>query len=273
MAKRGEALVAVIKDRLDFAIAHDEHWYRIPVERRDKMLKHRWPPRWLAFYQPKIFGHEAYAVNYFAKVLDIREVARWGLFPDEPRDERAMRRYFRIQLEPLQTLPVPIVSLRQRRIVFIPTTLRKLTSASEINELYDESPLEDRLWSALRKSNIYAERQELVTVSDRNYILDFAVYCGAGKLDIETDGDKWHANPERATLDNRRDNDLESVGWTQLRFSTCQIREQMVDYCLPTISKTVNNLGGIEVPGTLGHRRIERGAPEGLYQLGLPDGS
>ena len=182
-----------------------------------------------------------------------------------------MRRYLRLHLEPLQALPVPILSLRQRRIVFIPTTLRKLTSASEINELYDESPLEDLLWSALRKWNIFAERQELVTVSDRNYLLDFAVYCGRGKLDIETDGDKWHANPERAAKDNLRDNDLESVGWTQLRFNTCQIREQMAEYCLPKIAKTVNNLGGAEEVGSLAAHRVELDAPDGLHQLGLPN--
>ena len=73
---------------LDFAIAHDEHWYRIPVESRDKMLKNRWPPRWLAFYQTKIFGHEAYAVNYFAKVLDIQDVARWNSSLTNPGTKR-----------------------------------------------------------------------------------------------------------------------------------------------------------------------------------------
>ena len=63
---RGEVLVAIIKEPSDFAIVHDKHWYRIPVSSVDKRLKKRWPPRWLAFYLTKVFGHERHAVNYYA---------------------------------------------------------------------------------------------------------------------------------------------------------------------------------------------------------------
>ncbi len=34
--------------------------------------------------------------------------------------------------------------------------------------------------------------------------LDFAIDCARGRIDVETDGDTWHANSERAALDNRR---------------------------------------------------------------------
>jgi len=44
MAARGEVLVAIINDPLDFGIARDQHWYRIPVSSADKWLRHRWPP-------------------------------------------------------------------------------------------------------------------------------------------------------------------------------------------------------------------------------------
>ena len=91
MAKRGQVLVAILNNRLDFAVARDQHWYRVPIGSAHKWLKGRWPPSWLAFYQTKVFGSEAYAVNYYARVLDIREKARWQLFPDQPRDERSHR--------------------------------------------------------------------------------------------------------------------------------------------------------------------------------------
>jgi hypothetical protein len=66
---------------LDLAIVRDHHWYRIPVHSAENLFKERWPPQWLAFYQTKIFGDEAYAVNYYARVLDIWRVFRWELFP------------------------------------------------------------------------------------------------------------------------------------------------------------------------------------------------
>jgi len=48
MARRGEVLVAVLKSQQDFEIARTQNWYRIPVENVDRLLKDRWPPRWLA---------------------------------------------------------------------------------------------------------------------------------------------------------------------------------------------------------------------------------
>jgi very-short-patch-repair endonuclease len=270
MSTRGEVLVAIMNNPLDFAIARDQHWYRIPVRSVRKLLKGRWPPQWLAFYQTKVFGNEAYAVNYYARVLDIREVFRWALFPNEPRDDKAQKRYFQLILSPLQRLSRPIPSRRWRRIVFIPTTWEKFIRAVEINDLYDESPLEDRLWAEFKRLRISAERQEIVQIGQRFYALDFAIYCAHGKIDVETDGDTWHADPERIPLDNLRDNDLETAGWRVLRFNTHHIREAMAEYCLPTIVKNINQLGGLEEQRIV-PRKIDLESPGGLQQLTLFD--
>jgi len=90
-------------------------------------------------YQTKKFGQEAHAIHYCAKVLNIRQAYRWQLFPDQTRNEKGTRLYYQLLFEPLQRLPRPIVSRRRRRIVFIPTTWEKFISATEINDLYDES--------------------------------------------------------------------------------------------------------------------------------------
>src|SRR3972149_12147418 len=267
MARRGEVLVAVLKSQQDFEIARTQNWYRIPVENVDRLLKDRWPPRWLAFYQTKTFGGQAYAVNYVCKVTDISTVRRCELFPDDPIDDRSQRVYYKISFAKLEPLPTPVPSRRLRRIVFIPTTVRKLHTAREVNDLFDDSPLENELWSALKKVRISAERQEMVDVADKRYYLDFAIYCARGNLDVEPDGDSWHANPERAPEDNRRDNGLNSVGWKVLRFSTLQIREQLSEYCVDTIARTVNTLGGIP-EGSLSPRPAV-GKPGDSYQLGL----
>ena len=246
MSNRGEVLVAIINKQLDFAILHQKLWYRIPVNSVEKWLKERWPPTWLAFYQTKTFGTEKHAVNYFAEVIDIRNVRRGQLFPDEPQDEKSNRLYYQIFIAPIVQLPKPIYSRRIRRIIFISTTWEKFIKAVEINDLYDESSLEDRLWAEFKRHNIPAERQEFVTARRNNYALDFAVYCAKGNIDIETDGDFWHANPEKAEKDNLRDNDLKTKGWNVLRFSEKQIQDQAASYCVSTVVENINNLGGVD---------------------------
>lgn len=244
-------MVAIMNNLLDFAIARDQHWYRIPVRSVERWLKERWPPQWLAFYQTKVFGDEAYAVNYYARVLETRQVSRWQLFPDEPQDEKGKRRYYQLLLSQLQRMPKPIRSLRWRRIVFIPTTWRKFMSAVEINDLYDESPSEDRLWAGLKRLQIEAERQYFVKAKNQWHALDFAIFCEQGKMNVETDGDTWHTDPARIPLDNQRDNDLTGLGWSILRFNGSQIRETVAEYCVPTILESINRLGGLTSEGLI----------------------
>ena len=271
MPERSEVLVAIMNNLLDFDIAQNQHWYRIPITSAEKWLKDRWPPQWLTFYQTKKFKDEKYAIRYYAKVLRIERKYRWQLFPNEPiNTPQSKRRYYQLWLEPLRKLPEPIFSRRWRRIVFITTTWAKFVAATEINDLYDGSPLEDLLWAQLKRLNITAERQEFVTVGTQNYSLDFAVYCAKSNLDIETDGDLYHANSEKAAEDNRRNNDLEAAGWKVLRFNTYQIREEIVTYCVPNIVKTINNLGGLN-EGEFVTRKIPPDTPDSAYQPSLFD--
>lgn len=242
---KDEVLVGIVNSPRDLEIALKENWYRIPVSSAQKWVRDRWPPQWIAFYQTKVFESEAYAIHYYARVLSIYEVARSQLLPNEPNHPKAAQRYYQLILGPVERLARPIPSRRWRRIVFIRTTWRKFSTASEINELFDESPLEDLLWEQLQRLRLTAERQEFITANGADYALDFAFYCTKGNLDVETDGDTWHATAERIPLDNRRDNDLETTGWTRLRFNGYQLREQMIDYCVPTIVENVRRLGGL----------------------------
>jgi hypothetical protein len=162
MSKLGEVLVVIVNKKLDYAILREQFWYRISVNSVEKWIKERWPPKWLAFYQTMAFGAEKHAINYFAEVIDIRGVRRWQLFPDEPRDEKSNRRYYQVFVKSVKPLPKPIYSRRFRRIIFIPTTWEKFVNASEINDLFDESSLEDKLWAEFKRYNIPAERQEFV---------------------------------------------------------------------------------------------------------------
>lgn len=268
---RGEVLVAIVQRPLDLTYAREQHWYRIPVESVEKRLKRRFPPQWLAFYQTKAFGAEAYAVNYYAHVEKISIVTRGELFPDEPHDAKAERRYYKLTLGELQRWTPPILSRRLRRIVFIPTTMEKFRNAVEINDLYDESPLEDKLWASMKRLGIHAERQEYVRAGEKDYALDFAVYCAKGNIDVETDGDRWHLDAEKSRADNRRSNELGAHGWHTIRFSSQQIREEAESYCVKTIAETVSNLGGLEEPGQFMPRQIHPDAVKGIYQPSIFD--
>ena len=266
----GEVLVVIMNNRADWAIAQDQRWYRIPLDQMEK-LKHRnqWlPPKWLAFYQTKVFGETAHAVNYYAEIIGMKEVTRRDLFPDESANNKSDKRYCKLELSPLQRLPQPINSHRLRRITFIPTTWKKFRAATEINDLWDESPLEDDVWDALKKLDIKAERQQDVKVKEKHYFLDFAIYCENGKINIETDGDRWHVNTEQSQSDNYRNNDLETQGWHVLRFTTYQVKEQLADYCIPTIVKTINRLGGLAEANRT-PRRLQWSPTESTEQLTL----
>lgn len=262
--RRGEVLVAVLNNKTDFAILQEQGWYRIPCDTAPR----RWPPRWLAFYQTKVFGPDAFAVTYYGRVREIRLVGRRELFPDEQPNPKSERTYYQVWLEGLERLESPIPSRRLRRIVFIPTTWRKLHAATEINDLFDDSPLEDDLWAELKRLDITAERQWGVKRGSAFYMLDFALFCAHGKLDLETDGDRWHADPARIPADNERNNALAADGWHVLRFNTAQIRETLTSYCVPAITETVNRLGGLSDDG-LAPRRF-MATPEGIgTQLAL----
>lgn len=242
---KGEVLVAILKDKSDFAILQDQGWYRIPVHRAPK----RWPPRWLAFYQPKAFGQDAYRVRYYGEVDQIRVARRHELFPNEFPSAKSNQEYYRISLKNLEERDQPIISTRPRLLVFVPTTWFKFTFAEQINDLFDDSPLEDRLWEEFKNIEITAERQWSGRFKRLFYFLDFALFCNQGLIDIETDGDTWHSKKERIPLDNQRDNDLVSNGWRVLRFNGMQINEQMSTYCLGKIQETINKLGGLNDEG------------------------
>jgi len=254
MSSYGEVLIAILNNRADLEIARNHHWYRVPVDQVAKLKQREyWQPKWLAFYQTKVFGAEAHTVRYYAEVTAICEVHRWELFPEEAHNVKSEKRYCKLELSPLRQLSKPIMSKRLRRITFIPTTWEKFAIADEINDLWNDSPLEDQLWKEFKKLEIDAERQEHIKVKERNYFLDFAIYCVDGKINVETDGDTYHTQKEQVVQDNIRENALKTTGWRTLRFNSHQLKEQMADYCIPTIVENINRLGGLSEQGLILH--------------------
>jgi very-short-patch-repair endonuclease len=243
---RKELLVALLPKIEALDRLKTERWYHIPKETALK----RWPPEVMAFYQGKVFGiEERYKIRYFGKVGTIDIVPRKVLFPDdEENKDKEEKPYYRVQLKTLQERETPIVSYCPRRLVFIPTTLKKFELAEQINDLFDGSPLEDRLWKALKHINVMAERQWKIVVQAHEYCLDFAVFCKNGKLAIETDGYTTHYDSlNQIDYDTWRRNEIELDDWRFLHYTTKQVKDDWTPY-LVQIQTKIEQLGGLESP-------------------------
>jgi very-short-patch-repair endonuclease len=233
-------LIAIMNNGRDLHLAKTEHWYRIPVKSAPKRLMEM---RYIAFYLTKPFKDQKWSIPYWSEIKGIKIVKRSELLLKEADHPRANEEYYKIEIGELKQLSNPITSKKGHRTAFIPTTIRKFRTAKEINDLFNESPLEDKLWDEFKKKGIDAERQYYVAEGKSHYLLDFAVFCKEGSIDTECDGDSWHSQPDRIVSDNERDNFLTSKGWSVLRFSSKQINEEM-PYCIDIIKHTAIKLGG-----------------------------
>lgn len=257
--KQKELLVALLPKKTALKTLKKEGWYHIPVETAPK----RFPPKAMAFYQGRVFGKDAFQIRYFGEVERIDIVPRKELFPKDKRNlHKAERLYHRIQLKDLQMRYSPIVSYRPRRLVFVPTTMEKFQLAEQINDLFDGSPIEDRLWSALKYINVLAERQWKIVVQEKDYFLDFAIFCKNGKLAVETDGYTYHYDDRnQIDYDTWRRNEIELDGWRFLHYTTKQVKDDWIPY-LGQIQKAIEQLGGVEAPEKF-ERRV--GEEQGGY--------
>ena len=243
---KGELLVGVVSRKRDLAFALDEHWYRIPRE-NTRLVHGAWPPKWLALFESRNLSGGG-AIRYYAKVVGNDLATRAELFPGEPAGAKTGRVYHRLALGPVLTREVPIRLVRPRPIAFITSTWAKFSSAETINDLWNDSPREDTLWAALKQQAFPAERQWPESVAGHRYILDFAMFCNEGKIDLETDGDTYHSGPHASARDNSRQNALLSKGWRTIRFNTPQL-ERDIDACIREIAAVVNNLKGFKDDG------------------------
>jgi very-short-patch-repair endonuclease len=239
---RQPTLVGIVPRKNLWDVIQNERWYHIPVESAPKNVA---LIEYLAFYFPRAFGEEyQYKVSYYADVLGVETKKRIELFPHEPEHKRAMKDYFVFRLGKIRELPKPIPSKNWRIIIHIPTSREKLFSAEEINDLWDTSPLEEKMYQEMKKRKIETERQLYVKVGGRFFCLDFGIFCKKGNIDLECDGEKYHILPDALTKDRERNNQLTSYGWQVLRFFGKEINHNLRD-CLKIIERTINNLGGL----------------------------
>ena len=85
------------------------------------------------------------------------------------------------------------------------------------------TPAEAYLWNEL-KDNKFESRKFRRQHSIKNYIVDF--YCSPERLIIELDG-QVHLNPLAEENDRKREEDLEKMGFTILRFENKMVFENL----------------------------------------------
>lgn len=220
-----------------------------------KHVPRRLGAEFVAFYQTHAFADERWSVNYYAPIRRIHLAQHQSLLPEGADHPRAQDWYYKIEIGPLQRLPHPIPSQRLRRITFIPTTLARLLSAAEINDLWLGSEEEERLWEAFKQNEISVERRVLLregdealraaaSFQDEAYLVDFVAPCHQGKVAILCGGagplGEGSALRERPTADYG----LAAAGWTILRFSPDQI-EQSLEDCLTAVREAIAQKGGV----------------------------
>lgn len=174
------ALVVVVNSPRDFDFAREQGWYRIPVARAPAQIG----AEYLGFYFTQAFGDERWSVRYYAPVRRLRLVRRVDLLPQEPEHPRAREHYYRFDIGRVEALPRPIPSLRLRRITFIPTSLEKLLSAEEINDLWMREPVQERLWQALKDSGWWPEYLWELSEGKAEYSVSVTIPCKQGAITV-----------------------------------------------------------------------------------------
>lgn len=241
---RNDVLIALMNRTEDFRIAREQGWYRIPVKNTPSIIKEGYA-KYIAFYHTRTFIKEQFTIQWFGKIKKTSVVKREQLFPNEINNIKTGNDYYKIEFSQLKQLAIPIISLRPRRILFIPTTQEKFFSSKEINYLFNASQLENKFWTGLLAQTIYAEREYFISINKKNFFLDFAVFCKSRNIDIEIDGDAYHLSEASVKKDKQRNNLLEKDGWSVLRFTNDDI-ETKLDDTINLVMETANKYGGVQ---------------------------
>jgi len=141
MPSHAEVLVAILNHPRDLAAARESTLVPNPCLRRPKMADRRWPAKMARLLPNQDFGTEAFAINYYAEVIDVRQATRSELFPDEPR-----KRNRRDNITNSCSARCRDSRARSRAAAGVESSSSKLpgTSSRMLRKsmiLYDESPL------------------------------------------------------------------------------------------------------------------------------------
>jgi hypothetical protein len=230
-ARRRTVLVAVLNNHADLCRARQEGWYRIPQRRAPRRIG----ADYLAFYQTGAFAGEpeAHSVTYFAPTRRYQLLTRGELLPDQADHVRANDFYFRIDIGPLNRLTRPVPSVTLRRLTFIHTTLDRLLTAHDVRDLFYQGDPFERLWQALRKSQLRPLPNRIV----HDQAVDITLRARGGHLGIQCRDEEYAAEAKPITSPDR---------WQMIHVAPAAI-EQDLDSCLRRVAHALLSLGGSDL--------------------------
>lgn len=118
------------------------------------------------------------------------------------------------------------------------------TGSTNFNKVFKNSYLEEKMIDIMADMNIGYEREYYIHVdNNRKYHLDFAIFCENGKIDVECDGDAFHMGYDNVYYDKTRNNELESIQWKVLRYTSKHFEEEE-RHIRKTMYKTIKDFGG-----------------------------
>ena len=104
-------------------------------------------------------------------------------------------------------------------------TLRSLVDARGTRSTQTESALEVRLVQILRRSGLPLPQKQYRVLEGSRVIGRFDFAYPEAKVVIEVDGYRWHSGNQAWQRDRRRNNDLNRLGWTILRFTAEDLKD------------------------------------------------
>lgn len=244
-----DTVIGVLKNPKDLPLAVNDKWYRIPIKSAPIIVQNK-KIRYLALYQGKQFVDYPSQIQWYGEVKKITIKKRIELLPKEKHHPNAGEKYYKIELAEVNKLQHPIRANRPRRITFIVTAFNRFINAKEINDVFSESYLEEKVWDALKSDDIDAERQYeidyLINKQRKFFRLDFALFCKERNIDLECNGDKYHhETKEDIKKDKSRDRILIKNGWAISRLTKDEINEKLAD-CILELKETVDKYGGLQ---------------------------
>jgi len=107
MSNQEKLLVGIVNNNKYLEIIRDQYWFRIPVINANRLIGSSWPPKWIPFYQSGMIKNNPFIIRHYAKISEIKIVARKTLFPDERDNTKTNKKYYKIFFNDLLTLPKP----------------------------------------------------------------------------------------------------------------------------------------------------------------------
>ncbi|MDO8504341.1 MAG: DUF559 domain-containing protein [Candidatus Liptonbacteria bacterium] len=222
-------LVGVLKSKRDQKILLKEKWYRIPVEFAPKRKF-----KYLAFYQPAVFGKSGKRIEYYGSVLNKKVEKRINLLPKETEHPRAQDDYIKIEFSDISKLPRPIRNIIPRRVCFGFTDLKSLLSARDMLQLYGVQATEQIIQKRLARLKIKTLPEFSVAIDGKRFRIDLAIILNGKKVAIECDNTKAHKIRLQKIKDRVKDTYLRRAGWRVIRLKEKDIVENL-DKCVARI--------------------------------------